>query len=44
MNTIHWGRKETIVTPPQAPIYSYAAITLALILTASFCASISVRS
>jgi hypothetical protein len=19
MNTTHWGRKETIVTPPQAP-------------------------
>ena len=33
MNTIHWGRKETIVTPPQAPVYSYAAITLALMLT-----------
>jgi hypothetical protein len=36
MNTTHWGRKETIVTPPQAPIYSYAAIALALILTAAF--------
>jgi hypothetical protein len=36
MNTIHWGRKETIVTPPQAPVYSYAAITLTLILTAVF--------
>jgi type IV secretory pathway TraG/TraD family ATPase VirD4 len=36
MNTIHWGRQETIVTPPQAPIYSYAAITLALMLTLVF--------
>jgi hypothetical protein len=36
MNTIHWGRKETIVTPPQAPVYSYAAITLALVLTVVF--------
>ena len=36
MNTTHWGRKETIVTPPQAPIYSYAAIALVLILTAAF--------
>ena len=36
MNTTHSGRKETIVTPPQAPIYSYTAITLVLILTAGF--------
>ena len=36
MNTTHWGRKETIVTPPQAPIYSYAAIALTLILTIVF--------
>lgn len=36
MNTIHWGRRETIVTPPQAPVYSYAAITLALMLTVIF--------
>jgi type IV secretory pathway TraG/TraD family ATPase VirD4 len=36
MNTTHWGRKETIVAPPQAPIYSYAAITMALIMTAVF--------
>ncbi len=34
MNTTHWGRRETIVTPPQAPIYSYAAMALVLILTA----------
>lgn len=36
MNTIHWGRRETIVTPPQAPVYSYAAIALTLILTVVF--------
>ena len=36
MNTIHWGRRETIVTPPQAPVYSYAAIALALLLTFVF--------
>jgi hypothetical protein len=36
MNTIHWGRKETIVTPPQAPVYSYASIALTLILTLAF--------
>ncbi len=36
MNTTHWGRRETIVTPPQAPIYSYAAIALTLILAAIF--------
>ena len=28
-----WGRKETIVSPPQVPVYSYAAITLPLLLT-----------
>ncbi len=33
MNAIHWGRRESIVTPPQAPVYSYAAIALALLLT-----------
>lgn len=36
MNTTHWGRRETIVTPQQAPIYSYAAIVSVLILTAIF--------
>ncbi len=36
MNTIHWGRRETVITPPQAPVYSYAAIALALILTGVF--------
>jgi len=36
MNTTHWGRRETIVTPPQAPIYSYAAIAMALVLTGVF--------
>jgi hypothetical protein len=36
MNTIHWGRRESIVTPPQAPVYSYAAIALALLLALVF--------
>jgi len=36
MNTIHWGRRETIVTPPQAPVYSYAAIAFALVLAVVF--------
>jgi Type IV secretion-system coupling protein DNA-binding domain len=36
MNTTHWGRREMIVTPPQAPVYSYAVITLTLMLTVVF--------
>jgi type IV secretory pathway TraG/TraD family ATPase VirD4 len=36
METIHWGRKETIVTPPRAPIYSYAAVAGALLFTVIF--------
>ena len=36
MNTIHWGRRETIVTPLQAPVYSYAAIAMALLLSFVF--------
>ncbi|HZQ42346.1 MAG TPA: type IV secretion system DNA-binding domain-containing protein [Acidobacteriaceae bacterium] len=31
-----WGRKETIVTPPRAPIYSYAALAFSLALTVVF--------
>jgi len=33
MNAVHWGRKETIITPPQSPVYSYAAASAALLLT-----------
>lgn len=33
MNRIQWGRRETIVRPPQAPIYSYGAVTGTLMLT-----------
>ena len=29
----HWGRKETIIWPPHAPIVSYGAIAAALLLT-----------
>ena len=36
MNAIHWGRRETIVTPLRGPVYSYTAITLALLLTIIF--------
>jgi Type IV secretion-system coupling protein DNA-binding domain len=36
MTTMHWGRKETIIFPPQSPIYSYGAVFLALILTGLF--------
>ncbi|MEK6398936.1 MAG: ArsR family transcriptional regulator, partial [Terriglobus sp.] len=31
-----WGRKETIIWPQNRPIYTYAAIISALILTAVF--------
>ena len=33
MNTTPWGRKETLITPPRAPIYTYAAITVAVFVT-----------
>jgi len=33
MNTTPWGRKETLITPPRAPIYTYAAITIAALVT-----------
>jgi type IV secretory pathway TraG/TraD family ATPase VirD4 len=36
MNTTHWGRRETIVTPPQAPVYSYSAIALGIPMTCAF--------
>ena len=32
-----WGRKETLVFPPNVPVYSYAAIGLALLLALLFC-------
>ena len=31
-----WGRKETIVWPPHAPIYTYGAILMALVCTGAF--------
>ena len=31
-----WGRKETIIWPPHAPILSYSAVAVALILTCLF--------
>lgn len=36
MDTIHWGRKESVVTPPRAPIYSYGALVLSGLLTCVF--------
>jgi len=33
MNTTQWGRKETIVRPPHAPVYSFAAVFGGLVLT-----------
>ena len=33
MNTTPWGRKETLITPPRAPIYTYVAIIVALLVT-----------
>jgi hypothetical protein len=32
----HWGRKETVIWPPHAPIMSYSAIAAALLLTSLF--------
>ena len=37
MTMTHWGRKETIVAPPRAPIYTCGAVLLALIYS-GFCA------
>jgi hypothetical protein len=36
MNTTQWGRKETIVRPPHAPVYSLGAASAALMLTSLF--------
>jgi len=36
MTTTHWGRKETIVRPPHAPVYSFGAAFAAFILTCIF--------
>ncbi len=36
MTTTQWGRKETIVRPPHAPVYSFGAAFAALILTCIF--------
>jgi type IV secretory pathway TraG/TraD family ATPase VirD4 len=32
----HWGRNETVVWPPHQPLYSYAALAAALVLTLFF--------
>ena len=36
MTTTQWGRKETIVRPPHAPVYSFGAAFVAFILTGIF--------
>src|ERR1700761_1643959 len=36
MNTTQWGRKETIITPPRQPVYSFALAALSLMLTVVF--------
>jgi hypothetical protein len=36
MTTTQWGRKETIVHPPHAPVYSFGAAFAAFILTSVF--------
>ena len=36
MTTTQWGRKETIVRPPHAPVFAFAATFAALILTGVF--------
>lgn len=36
MNATQWGRKETIVRPPHAPVYSFAAALGAALLTCIF--------
>jgi hypothetical protein len=36
MTTTQWGRKETIVRPPPAPVYSFGAAFGALVLTCVF--------
>jgi type IV secretory pathway TraG/TraD family ATPase VirD4 len=36
MTTTQWGRKETIIRPPHAPVYSLGAAFVALVLTCLF--------
>ena len=31
-----WGRKETVVWPPHAPVYTYGAVMLAFLCTGAF--------
>ncbi len=31
-----WGRKETVVWPPHAPVYTYGAVLMALVCTGAF--------
>ena len=36
MTATQWGRKETIVRPPHAPVYSFGAAFVGLVLTGVF--------
>ena len=36
MTTTQWGRKETIIRPPHAPVYSFGAAFVGLVLTCLF--------
>ena len=36
MTETHWGRKETIIWPPHKPIYTFAALFLALTASGLF--------
>src|SRR6185437_8509136 len=33
MNDTSWGRRESLITPPRAPIYTYAAIAISVLVT-----------
>ena len=37
MTTTQWGRRETIVTPPRAPVYTYGSLLLAFLSTCLAC-------
>jgi type IV secretory pathway TraG/TraD family ATPase VirD4 len=36
MEPMQWGRKETVITPPRGPIYSYAAFAVSFFLAVVF--------
>ena len=40
MNDTSWGRRESLITPPRAAIYTYAAIALAVLVTVVIIAAV----